>query len=234
MDGSNRILNILVACEESQRVCIEFLKRGHNAFSCDIQEPSGGIPDRHILGDAMEVLNPKQISRSFCGIVFKTMDGEAHRIKGKWDLIIAHPPCTYLTMVATRHHSLKCTSLDKINSRTMERIEWMKFFMAFANADCDHIAIENPRGVMNTAYRQPDQTIDPYMFAESVEDTENYHTKATCLWTKGLPLLVGTGLPKPDNEKIYGRNPNGKISCWEERQIGGKDRAKIEVRPSPA
>lgn len=136
-------------------------------------------------------------------------------------------------MVATRHHSLKCTPLEKINARTMKRIEWMAFFMAFANADCEHIAIENPRGIMNTAYRQPDQTIDPYMFAESVDDSENYVTKATCLWLKGLPELVGTGLPRPDNEKLYGSNPNGKISCWEERQIGGKDRSKNRSKTFP-
>ena len=98
--------------------------------------------------------------------------------------------------------------------------------MRFVIADCDHIAIENPVGVMNTCYRKPDQIIHPYMFAESVDDTENYLTKATCLWLKGLPLLKDNGLPKPNNEEVYGRNPNGKVSNWEERVIGGKDRAK--------
>lgn len=68
---------------------------------------------------------------------------------------------------------------------------------------------------------------------ESVDDAENYVTKATCLWIKGLPELVGTGLPKSDNEKLYGRNPNGKISCWEERQNGGKNRAKIRSKTFP-
>lgn len=153
------------------------------------------------------------------------MDGVKHEV-GKLDLIVAHPPCTYLTNVATRHHSLQHTPLDKINARTLNRIESMEFFMKFANADCKHIAIENPVGVMNTCYRKPDQIINPYEFAESVDDAENYVTKATCLWLKGLPLLVGTGLTKPDNEKLYGRNPSGKVSNWEERQIGGKDRAK--------
>jgi hypothetical protein len=115
----------------------------------------------------------------------------------------------------------------------MNRIESMRFFMQFVNADCEHIAIENPIGVMNTCYRKPDMIIHPYMFAESVDDMENYHTKATCLWTKCLPKLVGTGLPKPDNEKIYGRNPNGKVSNWKERQIGGKDRAKNRSKTFP-
>ena len=102
----------------------------------------------------------------------------------------------------------------------------MQFFMNLANADCEHIAIENPVGIMNTAYRKPDQIINPYQFAESTDDTENYVTKATCLWLKGLPTLKTNELPKPDNERLYGRNPSGKISNWEERQKGGKDRSK--------
>lgn len=218
-----RKLKVLIACEESQRVCIEFRRLGHEAYSCDVQEPSGGHPEWHVLGDVLPILQ---------GGTFDTMDGVTHNV-GKWDLIVAHPPCTYLTNVATRHHSLQHTPLDKINSRTMNRIEAMQFFMRFVNADCEHIAIENPIGVMNTCYRKPDMIIHPYMFAESVDDTENYHTKATCLWTKGLPELVGTGLPKPDNEKLYGRNPSGKVSNWEERQIGGKDRAKNRSKTFP-
>jgi hypothetical protein len=224
-----RKLKVLIACEESQRVCIEFRRLGHEAYSCDVQEPSGGHPAWHILGDVLEVLNPD--TENGC-IVFDTMNGQSHMVH-KWDLIVAHPPCTYLTNVATRHHSLKFTPLDKINARTMNRIESMEFFMHFVNANSDHIAIENPVGVMNTCYRKPDMIIHPYMFAESVDDTENYHTKATCLWTKGLPNLVGTGLPKPDNEKLYGRNPSGKVSNWEERQIGGKDRAKNRSKTFP-
>lgn len=203
-----------------------FRAKGHNAFSCDIQEPSGGHPEWHIVGDCLQIISPS-FNKIGGGksIVFKTMDGIEHEI-AKWDLLIAHPPCTYLSMVATRHHSLKCTPLAKINARTILRLDAMQFFMNFVTADCEKIAVENPKGIMNTAYRQPDQIIDPYMFAESEDDTENYVTKSTCLWLKGLPLLKGTGLPKPDNLELYGRNSNGKISCWEERQIGGKDRAK--------
>lgn len=227
-----RKLKVLIACEESQRVCIEFRRLGHEAYSCDVQEPSGGHPEWHILGDALKVLNPSMREDGITNIWFTTMNGDLHII-AKWDLIIAHPPCTYLTNVATRHHSLNFTPLDKINARTMNRIESMEFFMQFVNANSDHIAIENPVGVMNTCYRKPDMIIHPYMFAESVDDTENYHTKATCLWTKGLPELVGTGLPKPDNEKLYGRNPSGKVSNWEERQIGGKDRAKNRSKTFP-
>lgn len=216
-------IRILIACEESQRVCTAFRELGFIAYSADIQEPSGGHPEWHILGDVLPILQ---------GGTFATMDGVTHE-GGKWDLIVAHPPCTYLSNVATRSHSLNCTPLDKINARTMNRIESMEFFMQFVNANSDHIAIENPVGVMNTCYRKPNMIIHPYMFAESVDDTENYHTKATCLWTKGLPELLGTGLPKPDNEKLYGRNPSGKVSNWEERQIGGKDRAKNRSKTFP-
>lgn len=183
-------MKVLVACEESQRVCTAFRERGHEAYSCDIQEPSGGHPEWHILGDVLEVLNPKFYKdiHGFVefGIQFDTMDDVQHIVK-RWDLIIAHPPCTYLTNVATRHHSIKFTPLDKINRRTEKRIESMSFFMRFVNADCDKIAIENPVGVMNTCYRKPDQIIHPYMFAESEDDTDNYVTKATCLWLKNLP-----------------------------------------------
>ncbi len=149
----------------------------------------------------------------------------------KWDLIIAHPVCTYLTNVATKHHSLKCTPLEKINERTMKRIEAMRFFMAFANADCDRIAIENPICVMNTCYRKPDQTISPYMFAESTEDKENYVTKATCLWLKGLDPLKTNNLPKPDNGAIFGYHPSGKAINWEESIT--KDRSKNRSKTFP-
>lgn len=177
-------MNVLIACEESQTVCKAFREKGHNSFSCDIQECSGKKPEWHILGDVLKVINPENGY-----IEFATMDGVQHKICGKWDLIIAHPPCTFLSNVATRSHSLKNSSLEYINNRTLKRIEAMRFFMDIANADCNRIAIENPVGVMNTAYRKPDQIIEPYFFAENETDTENYVTKRTCLWLKGLPIL---------------------------------------------
>ena len=105
----------------------------------------------------------------------------------------------------------------------------MRFFMEFANAHCSKIAIENPVCVMNTAYRKPDQIIEPYQFAESENDTENYVTKKTCLWLKGLNPLITNDLPKPDNLKLFGRTKSGKVSNWEERISGGnrsKERSK--------
>lgn len=153
--------------------------------------------------------------------------------KGGYDLIIAHPPCTYLSNVATRAHSARMTPIDAINARTMKRIDAMKFFMKFVFADCERVAIENPVGVMNTCYRKPDQIIQPYMFAESVDDDVNYHTKRTCLWLKGLePLIVTSDLPKPDLRAIYGTYPSGKTPCWEDT-ISGKDRAKLRSKTFP-
>lgn len=168
MDGSNRILNVLVACEESQRVCIEFLKLGHNAFSCDIQEPSGGRTDRHIHGDVLKVLH---------GGEFSTMDGVKHSVD-HWDLIIAHPPCTHLAVSGMRW-------FKEGRKPKYLQDEAADFFMKFINANCEHIAVENPVCIMSTRYRKPDQIINPWMFGHKQQ-------KKTCLWLKGLPKLKET------------------------------------------
>lgn len=108
--------------------------------------------------------------------------------------------------------------------------------MRFITAKAEHISVENPIGVMNTCYRKPDQTIHPYMFAESEEDRENYVTKATCLWLKGLPLLSGNNLEKPDNHKIFGTRPNGRAFTWEEKlcRAGGAVKARSKTFPGIA
>ena len=228
-------MKILIACEESQRVCTEMRKLGHEAYSCDIQEPSGGHPEWHILGDVLKILNWSDHGNNCGGIWFETMDGKFHDIN-QWDMIIAHPPCTYLSNVATRHHSLNCTSLDKINDRTFKRVEAMQFFLNIANAECDRIAIENPIGVMNTAYRKPDQIIHPYFFAKGENDTEDYVTKATCLWLKGLKPLTYKELPKPDNKRLFGIMPSGKAKTWEDSlcRAGGADKARSKTFPGIA
>lgn len=154
------MINVLVACEESQRVATAFREMGFNAFSADIKPPSGGHPEYHIIGDVLKILNPYPIC------VFCTMDGKKHYI-AKWDLIIAHPPCTYLSNAANGAHTIKQNSIQRINARTIKRIDAMKFFMEFANADAPCIAIENPIGIMNTVYRKPDQIIQPFYFAEN-------------------------------------------------------------------
>lgn len=132
-----------------------------------------------------------------------------------WDLIIAHPPCTYLSNVATRHHSAKFTPENRIEGRTIQRIQAMDFFMRCIQAPCDRVAVENPVGIMNTAFRAPDQIIEPYQFASGPEDKENYVTKKTCLWLKGLPKLKTNNLPRPDNKKIFGVMSSGKTKDWE-------------------
>lgn len=157
-------MNVLIACEESQRVCTEFRRLGHEAYSCDVQEPSGGHPEWHILGDVLEVLNPKLVSRKHgCvqitsgEIRFATMDGTEHCIDGRWDLIIAHPPCTYLSSATTRHLSLRCTPAEKVVDRMWKLAASAVFFMRFVLADCERICVENPSGFMSRLYRKPDQ-----------------------------------------------------------------------------
>lgn len=173
--------NVLVACEESQRVCKAFLERGFNAYSCDIQKPSGGRPDRHILGDVIPLLNGK--------CAFSTMDGTRHLFPHKWDLIIAHPPCTYLTVTGNRWFNIEKYG-DKARERWNKREEAMVFFRYFVEADCEHIAIENPVGVMSTYYQKLTQIIQPYWFGDKYE-------KKTCLWLKGLPKLEKTKEVEP-------------------------------------
>ena len=171
-------MNVLIVCEEAQRVCIAFRKRGHEAYSCDIQEPSGGHPEWHILGDALKAIEGGRIA---------TMDGKTHDI-GRWDLLIAHPPCTYLTLSGNKW--FKPEFADRFPDRQKKRKEAVEFFMAFANADCDRIAIENPVGVMSSKWRKPDQYIEPYMFGDPEK-------KKTGLWIKGLPLLKPTNIVEP-------------------------------------
>lgn len=200
-------MRVLVACEESQAVCKAFREKGHEAYSCDIVECSGGHPEWHIKTDAIPLLNGN--------CEFETTDGTRHKIEGKWDLIIAHPPCTYLSNVATRHFSLRCTPAEKVVWRWEERAKAAIFFMHFALAECDRVAVENPVGFINSAWRKPDQIIHPYQFA-TMDDKEQYVTKATCLWLKGLPPLKTNGLPRPNNAELYGLLPSGKSRTWED------------------
>ena len=171
-------MRVLIACEESQEVCKAFRARGHEAYSCDVQEPSGGHHEWHILGDALEALNGGKIV---------TMDGIEHNV-GKWDMMIAHPPCTYLTLAGNKW--FKPEFADRFPDRQKQRKEAVDFFMAIANADCDKIAIENPVGIMSSKWRKPDQYIEPYMFGDPEK-------KKTGLWLKGLPLLKPTNIVEP-------------------------------------
>lgn len=169
-------MNVLVACEESQRVTNEFRKFGHNAYSCDLLECSGNHPEWHIKKDVTLLLNGN--------CIFNTVDGVEHEISGKWDMIIAFPPCTYLTVTGNRWYNYKKYG-DKAIQRMLDRNAAIKFFMTIANSDCDKIAIENPVGIMSTQWRKPDQIIQPYQYGDAYE-------KRTCLWLKGLPMLSPT------------------------------------------
>lgn len=172
-------MKVLVACEESQRVCTAFREIGHEAYSCDIQECSGGHPEWHVVEDALKLLNPQHRITIFGnpGIIIVTMDGKTHYID-KWDLLIAHPPCTHLAVSGARwfKEGKKPQCLQD---------EAAEFFMQFINADCDRIAVENPICVMSTRYKKPSQIINPYQFGHPEQ-------KKTCLWLKGLPLLKET------------------------------------------
>lgn len=199
-------MNVLIACEESQAVCIAFRKHGHVAYSCDIQECSGNHPEWHIQGDALSIVNGN------CS--FQTMDGAMHRIDGSWDLLIAHPPCTYLSTVTTRHLSLKMNPAEKVIDRMWRLAKAAVFFMQFALADCEHIAVENPAGFMSTLWRKPDQTIHPYFFAKGMDDIQNYQKKRTCLWLKGLKPLERTSHLTPPEP--FGFTRTGKPINFEE------------------
>lgn len=182
-------MRVLVACEESQAVCKAFRKRGHEAYSCDLIPCSGGHPEWHIQVDALELL------------------------KMRWDLIIAHPPCTDLAVSGARWFPEKI-----LDGRQQASID---FFMAFVKADCPRIAIENPIGIMSTKYRKPDQIIHPWWFGHPEE-------KSTCLWLKGLPKLIPTNnvkekmlkLPKKQRERLHYLPPS-------------PDRAKIRSKTFP-
>lgn len=197
-------MNVLVACEESQRVCTAFREKGHNAFSCDILPCSGGHPEWHIQGDVLKILNPYELPFGGEVIEFRTMDGTNYVIE-KWDLIVAFPPCTHLAVSGARYFEQKLK-----DGRQQQGID---FFMEFTKADCEKIAIENPIGIMSTHYRKPDQIIQPWMFGHG-------ETKATCLWLKNLPKLEPTNIVDGREQRVWRMPP-------------GPERAKLRSKTYP-
>lgn len=173
-------MKLLVCCEESQTVCKAFRNRGWEAYSCDILDQSGGHPEWHIQQDVLSLINGN--------CKFTTCDGKEHKIIGEWDLLICHPPCTYLTCSGNRW--FKPEYKDRFPDRFQQREDAVQFFMAFINAKCKHIAVENPVGIMSTRYQKPDQYIQPYYFGDPEK-------KTTGLWLKGLPCLVPTNMVEP-------------------------------------
>lgn len=189
-------MKILIACEESQTVCKAFRKNGFEAFSCDILPCSGGHPEWHIQGDVLEQLD-----------------------KG-WDMIIAHPPCTYLTVTGNKW--MKPEFRDRFPDRPKQREEAVEFFLKIAEAKCDFIAIENPVGIISTVWRKPDQYVHPYHFGDP-------HSKKTGFWLKGLPKLKHTRVVEPI---MYTYKDGRKDPIWhvESMKLPPAERQKVRSK----
>ena len=219
-------MNILVACEESQEVCKELRKRGHRAFSCDIQACSGGHPEWHIKDDVTKLVNGN--------CEFKLQSGQTDRQIGKWDMIIAFPPCTHLAVSGARHFEQK-----RKDGRQREGIE---FFCLFLEADCDKIAIENPVGIISGDYikqwfpelaekyglpKKPSQIIQPWFWGDN-------EPKSTCLWLKGLPNLIPDVTKQPEMEYVEWVGKDGRkkrqAKWYLDALKSGADRAKIRSK----
>ena len=170
-------MRVLVACEYSGRVRQAFRALGHEAWSCDLYEPAEDGSPWHRAGDAARIA-----------------------YEGGWELMVAHPPCTHLSVSGARHFEEK-----RADGRQQEAID---FFMALANAPISRIAIENPVCIMSSVWREPDQIIQPWMFGHG-------ETKATCLWLKGLPHLAQTKLVEGREARVHKMPPGP--NRWKER-----------------
>ena len=196
-------MKVLIACEESQTVCKAFRKRGHEAYSCDIMECSGGHNEWHIMQDVIPLLDGN--------CEFETVDGTKHKIEGKWDLIIAHPPCTYLSNAGARFLYPKgVLNENRLNLGLAAK----EFFMQLYNADCDKICVENPIPSRVFGLPKYSQTVQPYEHGHPFK-------KKTCFWLKNLPLLQPTDIVDVrESTKIAGN--------WFNK--GGKDRQKNRAK----
>lgn len=175
------VARVLVACEYSGRVRDAFRARGHDAWSCDL-EPCEADPTWHHQGDVLPLL------------------------REPWDLVIAHPPCTYLTVSGNKW--LKPEYRDRFPDRPAQREAGAAFFLAMLTANSPRIAVENPIGVMSTRYRKPDQVIQPWMFGHG-------EVKATCLWLIGLPTLLPTTIMTERRDRLHRLPPSP--TRWKER-----------------
>jgi site-specific DNA-cytosine methylase len=194
-------MKVLVACEESQAVTIELRKLGHEAYSNDLLECSGGYPEWHLQKDTLGL------------------------IELEWDMIIAFPPCTYLTVTGNRWFNIERYG-EKAIQRHKDRDFAINFFKAIHDAKCPLIAIENPVGVMSTNLRKPDQIVNPYQFGDAAE-------KKTCLWLKGLPHLVATDIVKPPKRTVYASGktmPSWYADAW---KLSPVERAKVRSKTFP-
>ena len=186
-------MRVLVACEESGAVREAFRRLGHDAWSCDILPTSSPSP-YHIQDDVLK------------------------HLRG-WDLILAFPPCTYLTVTANKW--MKSEYRDRFPDRPARREEAVRFFMEMINAPCEHIAVENPIGVMSTRFRKPDQIIQPWQFGHT-------ETKSTCLWLKNLPKLVPTKIVEPVFQMAGGKKYSP--THYNRAGIKGPERARLRSK----
>lgn len=176
-------MKILVACEESGRVTEAFRKKGHAAFSCDLKPTTGTHPEWHIIGNALDYLNPTKFMppdefRFTFGIPFATEDGKYKEIRGNWDMLIAFPPCTYLT-------NAQSVRLYNNEERRKKSEEAKKFFLALWECNIERICIENPVPNKSIGLPEYSQIIQPFNFGAN-------YKKRTCLWLKNLPPLIET------------------------------------------
>jgi len=197
-------MNVLVACEESQEVCKAFRAKGHRAFSCDLQECSGGHPEWHIQGDCLPLLNGN--------CTFQTADTHTYTQEGEWDLIIAHPPCTFMSAAGACRMYPKAGKIDQ--ERFRKAIKAKEFFMQIWEANCPRICIENPRPLKCVGLPKESTSIQPYEFGE-------HWSKLTYLWLKGLPPLLPTEIVA--DYKPY-------VACGTSRNKGNPDKAGKSVR----
>lgn len=195
-------MRVLVACEESQEVCKAFRQKGHEAYSCDIQECSGGHPEWHIRGDVLEYLN------GHC--LFQTQNNKWHYIPFEWDLIIAHPPCTYLSNASAVRMRVNGEIQKDRYDMAMKAKE---FFMTIYNANCKKIAIENPTPLKLVELPPYSQAIQPYEHGHP-------YSKRTCLWLKGLPKIIPTSVIKNHVPYVNGgyKDKNGNYRKFQGRK----------------
>ncbi len=216
-------MNVLVACEESQAVCKAFRAKGHEAFSCDILPCSGGHPEWHIQGDVLPLINGE--------CAFRAQNGDDYLFPCKWDLIIAHPPCTFLTNTGNRWFDvLKYKEAAQL--RWLNRCRAVVFFLLLYFADCPRVVVENPIGIMSSIFRKPDQIVHPYYFAES-EDDENCERKATCFHLRGVEPLKYEIKYSP--RVIEFKNGKGTDSPWHMNTMGlpKEERSRLRSKTFP-
>lgn len=207
-------MNVLIACEESQAGCKAFREKGHNAFSCDIIECSGGHPEWHIQSDVLQLLN------GYC--TFKTMDGTEHTIDGKWDMIIAFPPCTKTSNAGARH----LWKDGKLNiPRYYEGLCGKALFLAIWAADCEKVVIENPTPSKIFDYPPHTQAVQPYEYGHPF-------TKKTLLWERGVKPLQPTNVVEPEKTWCPSGSYSGKHND-KHRGMFTTDRAKNRSKTFP-